>query len=31
MRQHRAQEFRFDLEVMIGLELGVAAGTQGAA
>ncbi len=28
MRQHRAQEFRLDLEVMIGLELGVAAGTH---
>ena len=28
MRQHRAQEVRFDLEVMIGLELGVAAGTH---
>ena len=25
MRQHRAQEFRLDLEMMIGLELGVAA------
>ena len=25
MRQHRAQEFRLDLEVTIGLELGVAA------
>jgi hypothetical protein len=24
MRQHRAQEFRFDLEVMVGLELGIA-------
>ena len=25
MRQHRAQEFRLDLEVMIGLEFAVAA------
>ena len=25
MRQHRAQEFRLDLEMMVGLELGVAA------
>ena len=28
MRQHRAQEFRFDLEMMIGLEFGVAAGAD---
>jgi hypothetical protein len=28
VRQHRAQEFRLDLDVTIGLRLGVAAGTH---
>jgi len=28
MRQHRAQEFRFDLEMMVGLKLGAAAGAD---
>ena len=28
MRQHRAQEFRLDLEMMIGLKLAVAAGAD---
>ncbi len=28
MRQHRAQEFRLDLEMMVGLKLGAAAGAD---